>query len=84
MHIMVCEALSLRGSTCLGLVLVDWRLRRCCAARHAALRLLLRLCSGDWVCVSRGLGALAVLLLLLQTLVASRDCAAEEVRMQAV
>ena len=66
-------------------MLVGWRLRRRGAARDAALRLLLRLRSGDWVCISRGLGALVVLLLLLlQTMVASRDCAAEEVRVQAI
>ena len=84
MRITICEAPLLRGSACLGLVLDGWRLRRCGAALHAALHLLLRLRSGDWVCVLRGLGALVVLLLLLQTLVASRDCAAEEVRVQAV
>ena len=83
MHIMVCAAPLVRGSACLGLVLGGRRLRRRGAARHATLRLLLRLRSGDRVCVLRGLGAL-VLLLLLQTLVASRDCAAEKVRVQAV
>ena len=83
-HIMVCEAPSLRGSACLGLVLGGRRRRRCGAARHAALRLLLRLRSSDRVCVSRKLSTLVVLLLLLRTLVASRDCAAEEMRVQAV